>query len=79
MTIQEIENLKKKIEVAKENKIKYQVKIDEIMSKLKKEFNVNTIEEANDLVKEKEEKIFNLQAKSKKYESKIIELLKDFE
>ena len=78
MTPKEFEQIKQKIQNGKEDKLKCETKMDSILETLKKEFNVESIEEAKKLLNEKTIKLEELEEKKQQHESKLEALIGDF-
>ena len=77
MTPERFEQIKKDIEVQKTKKIQAETKLESLFADLKKNFDIDTLEEAETLLSEYEEKSETLKAKKEKLESQLEELMED--
>ena len=78
MTVREVEVIEEKLDRKKNEKIKLESKLENLMELLKTEFEINSIEEAQKILKEEQEALKDLRSKCENYEDKLQELLKDF-
>lgn len=79
MTPEKFEKLKKDIEVQKTKKIQAETKLESLFADMKKNFGVESLEDAETLLSEYEEKLETLKAKKEKLETQLEELMEDID
>lgn len=75
MTTEKLTEIKNKIDVLKTKQIQIQTKKQSILDTWKKEYNINTVGEAEDLLKSTKKKMNTLEEKSTKLSIELEEIL----